>query len=208
MPRRKPRGQGALEYLLLIGGAVIVGTIVVTLLLGASGSSQSQTLRDVNEIQVKTQEIAGGTGISILTNIGFEKGITPWNYWWTPQLVGTAYSGQYAAAIINSTNYCNSYIWQDIDSPTNMKYDISGYTKTINETGTSGIFISEGVGTGCTEWARMNSRDISGTNDWTYQSIMGWNSNSCTKVRFGFHVFQCNSSGQSYFDLLVAKKSG
>lgn len=34
------RGQGALEYLLLIGGAVVVAAIVVVLLLGMTEGSQ------------------------------------------------------------------------------------------------------------------------------------------------------------------------
>ncbi len=34
--------QGALEYLLLIGGAVLVAVIVITLLLGLTDSSQEQ----------------------------------------------------------------------------------------------------------------------------------------------------------------------
>ncbi|HZX34486.1 MAG TPA: class III signal peptide-containing protein [archaeon] len=37
------KGQGALEYLLLIGGAVLIAVIVITLLLGVGGSSEEQT---------------------------------------------------------------------------------------------------------------------------------------------------------------------
>lgn len=37
------KGQGALEYLLLIGGAVLVAVIVITLLLGLTESSGNQT---------------------------------------------------------------------------------------------------------------------------------------------------------------------
>ena len=37
------KGQGALEYLLLIGGAVLVAVIVITLLLGITSEGQSST---------------------------------------------------------------------------------------------------------------------------------------------------------------------
>ncbi len=39
----REKGQGALEYLLLIGGAIVVAVIVVTLLLGVSAPAQGQT---------------------------------------------------------------------------------------------------------------------------------------------------------------------
>ena len=38
------KGQGALEYLLLIGGAILVAVIVITILVGISGSSGDETL--------------------------------------------------------------------------------------------------------------------------------------------------------------------
>ena len=43
------RGQGALEYLLLIGGAVIVSAVVIVLLLNTSTTSkgQAQTSADL-----------------------------------------------------------------------------------------------------------------------------------------------------------------
>jgi len=37
------KGQGALEYLLLIGGAVLVAVIVITLLLGIADQGQTDT---------------------------------------------------------------------------------------------------------------------------------------------------------------------
>ena len=37
------KGQGALEYLLLIGGAVLVAVIVITLLLGITDTGTSST---------------------------------------------------------------------------------------------------------------------------------------------------------------------
>ncbi len=40
---RNQKGQGALEYLLLIGGAVLVAAIVIVLLLGINSQSNTQT---------------------------------------------------------------------------------------------------------------------------------------------------------------------
>jgi len=37
------KGQGALEYLLLIGGAVLVAVIVITLLLGIADTGSTET---------------------------------------------------------------------------------------------------------------------------------------------------------------------
>lgn len=37
------KGQGALEYLLLIGGAILVAVIVISILVGLTGSSGSET---------------------------------------------------------------------------------------------------------------------------------------------------------------------
>ena len=37
------KGQGALEYLLLIGGAVLIAVIVIALLVGMGSSSRSNT---------------------------------------------------------------------------------------------------------------------------------------------------------------------
>jgi hypothetical protein len=39
---RKNKGQGALEYLLLIGGAVLIAVIVIALLVGMGGQSRDQ----------------------------------------------------------------------------------------------------------------------------------------------------------------------
>lgn len=35
------RGQGALEYLLLIGGAVLIATIVLLIIIGSTGTTEN-----------------------------------------------------------------------------------------------------------------------------------------------------------------------
>tara|TARA_Y100000310_G_scaffold338782_2_gene429440 strand:+ start:587 stop:841 length:255 start_codon:yes stop_codon:yes gene_type:complete len=43
------KGQGALEYLLLIGGAVLVAVIVITLLLSITEQGETQTTKTTND---------------------------------------------------------------------------------------------------------------------------------------------------------------
>jgi len=54
------KGQGALEYLLLIGGAVLVAVIVITLLLGIAdqGKLDTQATVDAGAIKVCTERNA------------------------------------------------------------------------------------------------------------------------------------------------------
>src|SRR3989344_8107970 len=44
---QKAKAQGALEYLLVIGGAVLVGALVIALIMGASGPTQSNTQQQI-----------------------------------------------------------------------------------------------------------------------------------------------------------------
>ena len=63
------KGQGALEYLLLIGGAILVAVVVITILSQVGSSSGSQT--EINSVTAicasrpvsacGTQVIVGGT---------------------------------------------------------------------------------------------------------------------------------------------------
>jgi len=140
---------------------------------------------------------------NIKKNAGGEGGAAYWN--------GSAFSvsSTYARSGANSlrmsggTSHCNEYIYEDFDTKANTYYSLSGWIKTISETANSAIFISEGVGTGCSEWGRMINSGITGTTDWTQKYIEGWSSGSCTKVRVGFTKQYCDSSGDTYFDDLM-----
>ncbi len=63
------KAQGALEYLLLIGGAVLVAVIVITLLLGIANQGQTDTQATTDSalslIEQKRLEIIGGTSGTI-----------------------------------------------------------------------------------------------------------------------------------------------
>ena len=73
------KGQGALEYLMLIGGAVIVTIIVVTLLLNianeGTANTQATSTAASDLLQDKRDEVfgSGGGGFgNLTTNAGFE----------------------------------------------------------------------------------------------------------------------------------------
>ena len=50
----KKKGQGALEYLLLIGGAVLIAVIVIALLVGMGGQSRDTAQDQANRVQSAT----------------------------------------------------------------------------------------------------------------------------------------------------------
>ena len=50
----KKKGQGALEYLLLIGGAVLIAVIVIALLVGMGGQSRDTAQDQANRVQQAT----------------------------------------------------------------------------------------------------------------------------------------------------------
>ncbi len=56
------RGQGALEYLLLIGGGVLVASIVLVLVLGISNSGTGGVRNSVHLIQIKQLMAQSGLG--------------------------------------------------------------------------------------------------------------------------------------------------
>ncbi len=45
------RGQGALEYLLLIGGAVLIATIVLLIIIGSTGQTNDIINNNLNQFQ-------------------------------------------------------------------------------------------------------------------------------------------------------------
>ena len=51
---KKKKGQGALEYLLLIGGAVLIAVIVIALLVGMGGQSRDTAQDQANRVQSAT----------------------------------------------------------------------------------------------------------------------------------------------------------
>lgn len=55
------KGQGALEYLLLIGGAVLVAVVVIVLLLGL-GKSTGGEVNEIVQTGITNMQDAAGTG--------------------------------------------------------------------------------------------------------------------------------------------------
>ena len=56
MFKRRKKAQGALEYLLLIGGAVLIAVIVIALLVGMGGQSRDSAKKQADRAaKVMTQ---------------------------------------------------------------------------------------------------------------------------------------------------------
>lgn len=65
------KGQGALEYLLLIGGAVLIAVIVIALLVGLGGQGRKDAqgqATNLGEIQGQTPQAAMLTNVIINTD--------------------------------------------------------------------------------------------------------------------------------------------
>jgi len=63
------KGQGALEYLLLIGGAVLIAVIVITLLLGIveqGGADTTATSTGASKLLAQKRDEIFGTGVFLL----------------------------------------------------------------------------------------------------------------------------------------------
>jgi len=62
---RKIKGQGALEYLLLIGGAVLIAVIVIALLVGMGGQSRETAQDQATKAQQSLDQPQAATIVSI-----------------------------------------------------------------------------------------------------------------------------------------------
>ncbi|MFH1391294.1 MAG: class III signal peptide-containing protein [Candidatus Diapherotrites archaeon] len=100
------KAQGALEYLLLIGGAVLVAVIVITLILSIAGTGETQVTTSATTAFDKIRE-AAGVSTNFLKNSSFETWtLTTYPDYWdllsgvtAVQSTNTPY-GNYAVEII------------------------------------------------------------------------------------------------------------
>jgi len=129
------KGQGALEYLLLIGGGVLVAGIVLVLVLGLSGSgisSANSSIDVINEAKAAT-----GVDTSLVQHSSFEKdspqgiitGPNPWHQntagdW--SIVSGDCYNGNNCLKL--SSNACTG-IYQYIPISPGKAYYSSVYKK-------------------------------------------------------------------------------
>ncbi len=63
---KKIKGQGALEYLLLIGGAVLIAVIVIALLVGMGGQSRDTAIDQATKAQQALDQPQAPSIISIV----------------------------------------------------------------------------------------------------------------------------------------------
>ncbi|MDD4406336.1 MAG: hypothetical protein PHO36_16430, partial [Parabacteroides sp.] len=187
--------SGTNTYLTTTTNNVGIGT--------TSPSSKLDVVGDLSGTALLNQ-----TFTNIKNNSSFESGNTSgWTFSGSGAITSNySHTGTYSFRMNAGNVHCNEYVWEDFDAETNTLYSISGWIKTISENANAGVIISEGVGTGCTQWARMTISGVTGTNDWTQRYVEGWDSQSCTKVRVGFTKQYCDSSGDSYFDDLMVTK--
>ena len=57
MSPQKSKGQGALEYLLLIGGAILIGVIVIALLVGISHSKNKNLEAQIEDNLISSETL-------------------------------------------------------------------------------------------------------------------------------------------------------
>ena len=89
---KKIKGQGALEYLLLIGGAVLIAVIVIALLVGMGGQSRNTATDQANKAQqaMNVVEASQITSISLAaTPTCTDAGVVAnFNMVWQPVTLG------------------------------------------------------------------------------------------------------------------------
>jgi hypothetical protein len=144
-------------------------------LLGGAGNTvvmadNTGTLYNTPISTFMSTNLVGQTFSNIKKNAGFESGDL--NGWAGGSITSAyAHSGSYSLRMNAGTSYCNEYAYEDFDARTNTVYSLSAWIKTISETAYSGVFVSEGVGPGCSQWNRMVVAGIGGTTDWTQKYI-------------------------------------
>ncbi|MCR4335725.1 MAG: class III signal peptide-containing protein [archaeon] len=70
------KGQGALEYLLLIGGAVLVAVIVITLLLSIADTGQDETSQSTAAALCRTNAIQANASTPVCAGTTTVNGTT------------------------------------------------------------------------------------------------------------------------------------
>jgi len=66
---KKIKGQGALEYLLLIGGAVLIAVIVIALLVGMGGQSRDTAINQATKAQQALDQPQAPSIVSIVPGV-------------------------------------------------------------------------------------------------------------------------------------------
>ncbi|QQR92475.1 MAG: class III signal peptide-containing protein [Candidatus Iainarchaeum archaeon] len=105
------RGQGALEYLLLIGGAVLIATIVLVIIVGSSQSTNTIISNNLSTSDVKVQNafnaaaagLGGGPAASLCGNNTIDAGEQCDG---TASFAATCYSQGYSVGTLGCNSSC------------------------------------------------------------------------------------------------------
>jgi len=143
-------------------------------------------------------------GTNILSNPSFESGLWQTGTYWTWDTI--AYNGSRSAKLANSPSYCNDYQRQDLPILPNKRYSISARIKTIEPN--SGFYATVGIAN--TTWYNfvLSPVKITGTTDWTWVNLTGYDSNQPNNGNLRFFVTEQHCSppntGQVWFDDVYA----
>jgi len=104
---KKIKGQGALEYLLLIGGAVLIAVIVIALLVGMGGQSRDTAINQATKAQQALDQPQAPSIVSIVPG-ACAGGIGDVNINWSKIGEGGTYSlhiFDYSGTDLNASGY-------------------------------------------------------------------------------------------------------
>lgn len=99
----KKKGQGALEYLLLIGGAVLIAVIVIALLVGMGGQSRDTAKEQADRVQQATDVPQPAQIVSVAAayaNCNTTTGVAQIDVFWRPLGEG----GSHELKVLDSRN--------------------------------------------------------------------------------------------------------
>ncbi len=99
----KKKGQGALEYLLLIGGAVLIAVIVIALLVGMGGQSRDTAKEQADRVQQATDVPQPAQIVSVeaaYANCNTTTGVAQIDVFWRPLGEG----GSHQLKVLDSRN--------------------------------------------------------------------------------------------------------
>jgi hypothetical protein len=138
---RKNKGQGALEYLLLIGGAVLIAVIVIALLVGMGGQSRDTAQDQATKAQQSLDQPQPATIVNITPDTCTDGGTGNFTIQW--QSMGQG--GIYTLTVYDYTG----------DNPLDVNVDGTSETKLSDPTEPVEVTLTPGLNCEDTFWAEI-----------------------------------------------------